>query len=77
VVDLPDLVPFQLRRVFDRYEPRTFRKLAAAHRVQPVTIAPIFSGAFFVWRQSDYTLRTADSLHFQSAEAHPSLYLGW
>src|SRR5713101_6810818 len=26
VIDFPDLVPFQLRRVCDRYEPRTFGK---------------------------------------------------
>src|SRR5713226_1509753 len=44
MIDFSDLVPFQLRRVLDRYEPRTFREFAATHCIQPVAISAVFGG---------------------------------
>src|SRR6266851_2028576 len=64
MIDFSDLVPLQLRRILDRYQPRTFGELAAAHGVEPVTVAAILRGALFVRRQSNYTFDPADSLHF-------------
>src|SRR6266851_1332803 len=63
VVDFPDLVPFQLRRVFDRYEPWTFGELAAAHRIEPVTVTAILSRALFVGRQSDDALLAPNTFY--------------
>jgi hypothetical protein len=41
VIDFPDLVPFQLRRVLNRHQAWTFPEFAAAHRIEPVAIATI------------------------------------
>src|ERR1700731_1992924 len=64
VVDFSNLVPFQLRWVLDRDEPWTLWELAVAHRIEPVTVAAILGGAFFVGRQPDDSLSAPYSLYF-------------